>query len=149
MAWVLYGKYKENLFTQANPVDFDDNATTTVKIALVTNSYAPNVDTHDFWDDASANEVSGTNYTAGGNVVANKSVSVPSSGVVTIDADDPATWAQSASGFTNARYAILYKDTGNSGQSPLVAYYNMTTDRNNTDGDFALSLDALGIFTAG
>lgn len=149
MAWVLYGKYKENLFTQANPVDFDDNSTTTVKIALVTASYTPNVDTHDFWNDVSANDVSGANYTAGGNAIANKSVSAPSSGVVTIDADDPATWTQNAAGFTNARYAILYKDTGNAATSPLMAYYDMTTDRNNRDGDFAISLDAQGIFTAG
>lgn len=148
MAWVLYGKYKENLFTQANPVDFDDNATTTAKVALVTASYIPNVDTHDFWNDVSVNEVSGTGYTAGGNAVGNKSVSTPSSGVVTIDADDPATWAQNAAGFTTARYAILYKDTGNTATSPLIAYYDMTSDRGNVSGDFAIALDAAGIFTA-
>jgi hypothetical protein len=148
MAWVIYGKYKENLFTQANPVDFDDNSTTTVKMALVTSSYTPSIDAHDFWDDVSTNEVSGTNYTAGGFAAGNKSVSVPSSGVVTIDADDIATISQSAGGFTNARYAILYKDTGTASTSPVISYYDLTTDRGNVDGDLSFSFDADGIFAA-
>jgi len=148
MAWVLYGKYKQSLFNQDAPVDFDDNTTTTVKIALVSSSYTPSVDAHDFFNDVSANEVSGTGYTAGGNEVANKSVSAPSSGVVTVDANDPATWSQNAAGFSNARYAILYKDTGNTATSPLISYYDLSTDQGNVSGDLALALDAAGIFTA-
>ena len=43
-------------------IDFD---TDTFKAMLVTSSYTPNKDTHDFRDDVT-NEVSGTGYTAGG-----------------------------------------------------------------------------------
>ena len=147
MAWVLYGPYKEDLFTQATSVDWDDNSTTTVKIALATATYTPAVDTHDFFDDIT-NEVTGTNYTAGGNACGNKSVSAPSSGVVTVDADDPATWSESGTGFSDARYAVLYKDTGTASTSPVIAYYDLTTDQGNTTGDLTLSFDAAGIFTA-
>ena len=146
MAWVFYGKYKEKLLTQNDTVDWDDNSSTTVKLALVTSSYTPAVDTHDFWNDVSANEVSGTNYTAGGNAIANKAVSTPASGTITVDGDDPTTWSQDASGFSNARYAILYKDTGNTATSPLIAYYDMSSDQGNVAGDLTLSFSP-NIFT--
>lgn len=148
MAWVVYDSYIESMCDLADTVDWNDNSTTTVKIALVTSSYTPNRATHDFWDDVSANEVSGTNYTAGGNEVANKTVSVASN-TVTVDANDPATWSQSATGFNNARYAILYKDTGTASTSPLVAYADMGSDKGNVDGDFSIELDSAGIFTLG
>lgn len=146
MAWVFYGSYKGSLVDQADVVDWDDNSTTTVKIALVTSAYTPAVDTHDFWNDVSANEVSGTNYTAGGNAVANKTVTGPSSGTITVDSDDPATWSQDAGGFSNARYAILYKDTGTATTSPLIGYYDLGSDQGNVSGDLTLSLSTV-LFT--
>ena len=149
MAWVVYGKYIENLFTQAVPVDFDDNSTTTVKIALATSSYSPNIDTDQYWTAGSNYEVTGSNYTTKGNSCDNKTVSSPSSGVVTVDADDPAVWSQDAAGFSDARYAIMFKDTGTSNNSPLVAYYDLGTNQGNVAGDLTLTLDAAnGIFTA-
>lgn len=148
MAWVPYDAYMESLFEQNTNqvVDWDDNSTTTVKIALVTSSYTPNRAGHDFWDDASANEVSGTNYTAGGNEVASKTCAVASN-VVTVDAADPATWSQSGSGFSNARYAILYKDTGTASTSVLIAYADFGSDKGNVSGDLTVELDTDGIFT--
>lgn len=147
MAWVIFGIYKQKLFTQVDAIDFDDNSTTTVKLALVTSTFTPAIDTQDFWDDLVANEVSGTNYTAGGLSITNRSASAPSSGVVTLDADDPATISQDAAGFTDARYAILYKATGTNSTSPLIAYYDLTSDRGNVDGDLSFTLDASGIMT--
>ena len=74
---------------------------------------------HDFFDDASANEVSGTNYTAGGTQI---------SGVtLTLDGDDPEwvhgdiTWLQSAgAGFANGRSFIWYYRTGVGSTSRLI-----------------------------
>lgn len=45
-----------------------------IRIALVTSSYTPNADTHDFWDDVVANEASGTGYTANGAALASKTI---------------------------------------------------------------------------
>lgn len=144
MAWVQYDAYQENLLTQADTaVDHDAD---TFKIALVTATYTPDRATHDFWDDVSANEVSGTNYTAGGNACANPTVTT-SGNTTTWDADDPATWSQDGAGFTDARYAILYKDSGVAGTSNLVAYHDFGTDQDNTSGDFTVQLDADGIAT--
>jgi hypothetical protein len=46
----------------------------TINIALVTSSYTPNADTHDFWDDVVANETSGTGYTANGATLGSKTL---------------------------------------------------------------------------
>lgn len=148
MAWIPYDSFLKKLNTLDDSIDWDDNSSTTVKIALVTSSYTPNRASHDFWNDVSANEVSGTNYTSGGNEITNKAVTV-SSNTVKVDANDPATWSQSASGFSNARYAILYKDTGTASTSPLIAYADFGSDKGNVDGDFTIQLDTGGIYTLG
>lgn len=145
MAWVPFDYYLKKLLTQDDAIDHDA-AGTTVKIALVTSTGAPNRATHDFWNDLSGNEVSGSNYIAGGNAIANKTVSVASN-IITFDADDPATWSQHASGFSNARYAILYKDTGNVATSPLMMYYDLGSDKGNVSGDLTLQLATDGIAT--
>ncbi len=144
MAWVAYDYYLKKLLTQDDAIDHDA-AGTTIKIMLATNTYTPDRAAHDFKDDVT-NEVSGTNYTAGGNAIANKTVTVAGN-VVKWDADDPATWSQSGSGFSNARKAIMYKDTGTPGTSPLIAYYDFGSDKGNVSGDLTLQLDAAGIAT--
>jgi hypothetical protein len=57
----FYGNGRLKLWNGGIDLDSD-----TIKIALVTSSYTPNKDTHDFWDDIVANEASGTGYSAGG-----------------------------------------------------------------------------------
>jgi hypothetical protein len=72
-------------------VDLD---TDTIKVMLVTSSYTPNQDTHDFKDDVT-NEVAGAGYAAGGATLANETVTADNTdneGVV--DADD-VSWAAS------------------------------------------------------
>ena len=54
-------------------VDWDDVAGQDVKLALMGTGYTYD-DTHDFWDDISANEYGGTGYTAGGTEIANRAI---------------------------------------------------------------------------
>jgi hypothetical protein len=143
MAWTLYNSFKEALFDPTVAGAAIDLEGDTIKIMLVTSSYTPDAANHDFIDDANGNEVSGTNYTAGGEDLANDSVT-ESGGTVTYDADD-VTWSQSASGFSNARIAIAYKDTGTPSTSPLIAYNDFGSDKGNVDGDLTLEMDTDGI----
>jgi hypothetical protein len=145
MAWIQYDKYQESLMNQVTPIDHD-NAGDVVKIAFLDANYTPDRDAHVFWDDVSADEVSGTNYTAGGNEVATKTVTTAGN-VTKWDANDPATWATSGAGFADARFAILYKDTGTPATSPLIAYHDFGSDKGNVDGDLTIQLDAAGIAT--
>lgn len=122
-------------------IDFDND---TLKVMIVTNTYVPSATTHDFINDVT-NEVSGTNYVAGGNQVTGITVT-ESSGTVTVDGNN-VTWLQDASGFTDGRFAILYKDTGTPTTSPLVSFTDFTADKGNVSGDLSIEWNALGIFT--
>lgn len=119
-------------------IDLD---TDTIKVALVTSSYTPDQDAHDFFDDVT-NEVSGTGYTAGGASLANKVVSADNTdneGV--FDADD-VSWTTST---ITARGAVLYKSTGTASTSALICYLDFSTDKVSTAGTFTISWNAEGI----
>lgn len=77
------------------------------KVLLVTDSYTPNFDTHDFANDLT-NEVSGTGYTAGGIALTSTELTI-SSGVLTYDSADP-SWSTST--ITNAMAAVAYVARG-------------------------------------
>jgi len=150
MAWVFYDAYVKNLLI-GEKTAFIDHDADTFKIVFVTNTYVPSRSADVYFDDGGANdpvdeEVTGTNYTQGGNEVANPAVTVAAN-VITFDADDPATWSQSGAGFTDARYAILLKDSGNDLTSNLVAYHDFVTDKGNVSGDLTVQLDSDGIST--
>ncbi len=98
--------------------------------------------------DLSTNEVSGTNYTAGGNGCANPSIT-ESGGVITYDADNPADWLQDASGPNDIKTGILYIDDAN---DYAVGFIDMTSDSGTTavslqNGDIKYSHNASGIYT--
>lgn len=151
LTWNLYDKFRVAQCGGGTAINFSG---LTVKCMIVTNSYTPDQALHDFRDDLGANEVSGTNYTAGGNTVSPITVTPnTSTGLITVDGTDPATWAQSATGFSNGRRAILYVARGGASTADeLIAYSSpfetsgTPADKGNVDGDFTVQFDAAGIF---
>lgn len=142
--WNIYDTFRENRLTPTSSA-----ITGTLKCALVDSTYTPDQNAHDFWNDVSGDEVSGTGYTANGNACGSPGLSMDGSGNITYDASDPATWAENAAGFSNARRAILLFDTGTGSTSRLAAYSDdFGADKGNTTGDFSIVLDAAGIFTS-
>ena len=138
----LYDTYRKN---RLNPTSAAISGT--LKLALVSSTYTPSQNTHEFFSDV-VGQVAGTNYTAGGNVLASVTCTMDAVGLVTVDAADPAMYAQSASGFSNARRAILYFDTGVTGTSRLLAYSaDFGADIGNVALDLTLSLNVAGIYT--
>lgn len=138
MATVIYNAFKARQLGSA-PVAFP---TDTIKVALVTASYTPDQDAHDFFDDIT-NEVSGTGYTAGGSTLANKATTqdnTDNEGV--FDADDLA-WTTAT--ITSARYAIVYKSTGVSSTSPLICAIDLGSNYSSSNGTFTLPWSAEGI----
>lgn len=123
-------------------VDWDSD---TIKVALVTSSYTPNQDTHDYWDDVVANEVSGTGYTAGGATLGSKTATYTSgTNVTAFDAAD-VSWTTST---ITARYAVIYDDTpGTNATKPLIAYVDFGSDQSSSAGTFSVVWNASGIFT--
>jgi len=146
MAWTFYHNFVLETLgnTAANRVDFTTSGDT-LKVALATNSYSPSQANDNYFNDVT-NEVTGTSYVAGGATLASKTWAL-ATGVCTFDAAD-VTWSQSGSGFSTARYAILYKDSaGASSTDLLIAYANLGADKGNVTGDLVLQFDAAGIFT--
>jgi hypothetical protein len=124
--------------------------TLTTKCMIVTGGYTPDQNLHDFRDDLGATEVSGTNYTAGGNTLANPIVTMSGAGLVTMDFDDPAVWLQSGAGFSNGRRLVFYIARGGAASADeLIAYSNdFGADQGNVAGDFTVTLNASGFFTS-
>lgn len=121
-------------------VDWD---TDTIKVMLTTSAYAPNQDTHVYKSDVT-NEVSGTGYTAGGQALASKTITYDgATNVIVLDAADT-TWANST---ITARYAVIYDDAGATDTAKvLLGYVDFGADQSSTNGNFALTWDATGIF---
>lgn len=121
-----------------------DLDTDTMKVSAHTNTYSPNQDTDDFWNDAS-NEVSGTNYTTGGATLASVTLT-RSTTTVTFDAAD-VVWTQSGAGFSNARKFVVYRSTGTGSTSRLLSVVTADGDVGNVTGDLTLAWHTSGILT--
>lgn len=147
VAFNFYDPYREGIH-DGNPVNFETPGGNGIKCALHTNTYTPAQNTDDFFNDAT-NEVTGTGYTPGGNVMSSGTVTLNGSGVVTVDLNDPATWAQNASGFNNAILCTIYRDSGTATTSELIGYSaDFSAARGNVDGDFSIALASGGLFTS-
>jgi hypothetical protein len=137
MASKLYGNFLLKALNKE--VDFDSD---TIKVALLTSSYTPNQDTHDYFNDVSTYEVTGTGYTQGGITLASKTATYDSgTNVIVLDAAD-VTWSSST---ITARYAVVYDSTGTSSTSALIGYVDFGSDQSSTNGNFTITWDSTGI----
>lgn len=140
MASVIYNAFKKNIMNGGIDLDTD-----TIKVALVTSSYSPNIDTHEDMADVT-NEVTGTGYSAGGATLANKTVTadtVDDEGV--FDADD-VTWSSST---ITARGAVVYKSTGTAANDLLICYIDFGSDKSSSSGNFTITWNSEGIVNLG
>ena len=117
----------------------------TIKAALTTSVEVPSQDTDDYWNDAEANEVSGTGYTAGGQALANPTRGYTAgTNVLKLDADD-SSWTTAT--FT-ARNAHIYKDRGGATSADeLISYIDFGADETVAVGTFSIAFAAAGIIT--
>lgn len=150
MAWSASGGFRQTFL--------DDLATTitlnldleTHKAALFGNSVTPDFDaaaaaakygTGGTW--TTANEVTGTGYTAGGNLLTSTTLSAVAGGIVMWDAADP-SW--SGATFSNAYGLLIYADaltTPVADQAIMAIYFGAAYGV--TAGTFSVTLDALGL----
>jgi len=115
--------------------------TDTFKIMLTTSAYDPSAyqDIHEFRSEVSGEVLDGTGYTAGGATLGGATASYDATGnAVNLKAPD-LVWADST--ITNARSAILYKDTLDAATDILVAYSIFDADVSSLTGTFTLNFD--------
>jgi len=128
-----YQNYVTNQFGAA-PINFASGGDT-VKVMLTSSTYTPSASS-DTWKSSVTNEVTGGGYTAGGATV---TTSTSNSGGTLSVTGNSVTWVINAGGFSNARYAVIYKDTGNAATSPLIGYIDLGANQSNVTGSLILN----------
>mgnify|MGYP003625193023 FL=1 len=112
--------------------DFLNSGGDTFKIALYTNSASFTAATTAY---TTSNEVTGTNYTAGGNTLTR--VNPSSSGTTAFTDFADTTWSSST---ITARGAMIYNDTASG--NPAVVILDFGSDKASTNGDFTVVFPA-------
>lgn len=110
-------------------------------VALVTDSYTPDIDAHEFFDDIT-DEVVGTGYTADGAEITTKVVSQDNANDLGKFDGDDVEWTTAT---ITARAAIIWKDTGNDATSPLIRYHDFGEDKSTVGTTFKITWGATGI----
>jgi len=136
MANVIYNASKNKLLSAGI-----NCASDTLKVALVTSTYTPNIDTHANFSDIT-NEVTGTGYSAGGTALTSQTVTTDTTNDrAAFDAAD-VTWSTST---ITARGAVVYKSTGVASTSPLLCYFDFGSDQVSSAGNFTIQWNASGL----
>jgi hypothetical protein len=115
----------------------------TNKYALISDSATPNFLTMDFWDDLSANEVTGTNWAAGGVALTTTEVTLAAL-TLTFDAADVSV---ASTTLTNAMAGVLKTDVGSSATDQLLLLQDFVTAVSTVNGTFGVQHHATGILT--
>jgi len=109
------------------------------KIMLAATAYTPNVDADDFRSDVTANEVTGTNWAAGGVATTVTTDIDTSNNRVRLFCSDI---SNATTTLTDAKHAVLYKALGGADTAdPLVGYVTFDTALAPTAGTLAIDFD--------
>ena len=119
-------------------MDFSSDTAQTFKIALYTSSATLDASTTAY---SATNEVSGTNYTAGGNTLT-ISTNPTTSGTTAYLSFSDTTWSTAT---ITARGALIYQSGGS---NPAVAVLDFGGDKTSTAGDFTIQFPTADASTA-
>lgn len=114
----------------------------THKELLVQDAYTPDYDVHDFRDDIT-NEVTGTNYTAGGVTVTGTEWTI-SGGLMTFDMVDT---VYSNVTISNAMAGVFYFNVGTAATDQLILLQDFVTAASATAADFTIQHAGGGVAT--
>jgi hypothetical protein len=114
----------------------------TIKAMLLDSSHTTNIDTQEFIDDVSANEVAASGSYAAGGITLSITTSQD-------DTDDEgvadATDFSATTATISADYICYYKDTGTPGTSPIIAIEDLNGTKTSTAGTWAYTVAAEGL----
>lgn len=137
MAANAFGKFVQHL-AKAD-IDFDSAS---LGAMLVTSSYTPNFDTHEFRADVT-NEVSGTGYSAGGIALSGEGITLDTSANrLKIDANDADFGTLTVSGIVGL---VIYVVTGSSATDNLVSFHSFSSQSpSGVNFTYAFHADGIG-----
>lgn len=137
MASTVYNNFKEQLLNGTFDLTND-----TIKVALVTSSYTPNIDSHTAYSDLT-NEVSGTGYSAGGATLGSQTVSQDNTNDRGVFDGADTSWTTST---ITAHAAVLYDSTAS---NLLMCYVDFGADYTTVAGTLAITWSSSGILYLG
>lgn len=141
-AFHVYGNSIAKQVTGSIDLDTD-----TFKALLVTAAYTPDLDAHDFLNDANANEVTGTGYTAGGKTLATVTVTIDAVTNEVRFSCANITWTSLDITSAGARYMIFYKSRGGlASADELLCYLDLDSDRDPAGNNLVITMPATGLF---
>lgn len=133
MADVIFNKYQERI--AKGEIDL---LTHDIKCALMAVAYTPDKDS-DNWADISANEASGSGYTAGGQLLTTKTMAEDDvNDLAKFDSDNP-SWPTCT---ITAYYAVLYDDTH--ANKALIGAWDFGGAKTSSGGTFEILINANG-----
>jgi len=115
----------------------------TIKLALLADTYTPDRDTHEFFDDVSGDEIAGTGYTAGGATIGTQTYTQDNPLDSAVFDGDAVEWTSST---ITARYGVIYKDTGTPSTSPLIQLIDFGANQSTSGSTFRITPSANGYF---
>jgi hypothetical protein len=108
-----------------------------ISVALTTNTYTPNQDTHDYFNDVTNQLTTANGYTAEDGAGAGYTLSTPgntnTANVVSFTADNP-VWTSSGAGFTARRMVVVDVTPGSSETDPLLTWMDFGQDETVSGG---------------
>lgn len=115
------------------PINF---LTDDIKVALLTTSFTPNADTHEYWADISANEVSASGtYTAGGASLGTKDITIDTTNDRSLFDAASVSWTS----YTGSpQWAVLYYDAA-TGNKPLICAFDFGSAQTASNGTFTIT----------
>lgn len=115
-----------------------------MKVALVTDAYAPSQDTNAYWADVQSAEAAGTGYVTGGAALASKTMTYDGATNKIKLAAANSQWPAST---LTARYAVIYDDSpATAATKPLLGYVDFGANQSTSNTTFEIVWSAAGIF---
>lgn len=134
-----YGQFGVALLTGAVNL-----SSATVKVALCTNLYVPNRDTHQFFSDVTHELTTGGGYTAGGQALTSVTLDYDATThSITLNCDSP-TWSSST---ITAAFEAVYVSTGTPSTSRLIGWIDNGGNVPSAGGAFTVDTTS-GLLTA-
>ena len=139
----LYSNWLLGILNGTYSTDWDND---TIKVALYASSassYITNCSGVTYWAAIASGEITGSGYSASGKTVSGMTIGFTGHNptVIRLDGSD-VSWASAT---ITARYAVLYKDTGNGSTSPVICWVDFGSDQSSSSGTFEIQWNASGI----
>lgn len=136
----VFGLSLEKMFidTLGQSLEAEDN-----NYWLLADAATPDFTTHDFRADLVANEVTGTNWAAGGVALTSTEITL-AAGVLTFDAADVSV---ASTTITSAMASVLSTSVGSDATDQLVCLHDFVTAVSTVNGTFQIQWNASGLVT--